>query len=91
MCTFLIAYRPTGWMQLNKHDMVGVFKIIVGWQVWTLNSSSADLSFSSFVVVGSVKVMEPFLGFRDVKLQTSKTLLRLFVSTAAGITAYSQH
>lgn len=71
--------------------MVGVFKIIVGWQVWTLNSSSADLSFSSFVVVGSVKVMEPFLGFRDVKLQTSKTLLRLFVSTAAGITAYSQH
>lgn len=66
MCTFLIAYHPTGWMQLNKHFMVCVFKIIMGWQVQTLNNSSADESFSSFVVFGSVKMMEPFLGFRDV-------------------------
>lgn len=62
----------------------------MGWQVQTFNTSSADLSFSSFVVAGSIKVMEPFLGFRDVKLQTWKTLLRPFVSTAAGVTACSQ-
>lgn len=89
MCTFLIVYHPTSWMQLNKHYMVCVFKIFMGWQVQTFSHSSAAaaLSFSSFVVFGSVRMMEPFLGFRAVKLQTSNTLLRPFVSTAAGVTA----
>lgn len=55
--------------------MACVFKIIMGWQVQTLgNSSAADLSFSSFVVFGSIKMVEPFLGFRDVKLQTCQLL-----------------
>lgn len=56
-------------MQLNKHYMVCAFKIIMGWQVQTLtNGSGADLSFSSFVVFGSIKMIEPFLGFRHIKL-----------------------
>lgn len=49
---FLIAYHPTGWMQLNKHYMVCVFKVIMDWQVQThSDSSAAALSFSSFVVL----------------------------------------
>lgn len=66
-------FNTAGWMELNKHYIVCVFTIIMSWQVHTLsNSSAADLSFSSFVVFGSVKMVEPFLGFRDVKLQTFK-------------------
>lgn len=50
----------------------------MGWQVQTLNNSSAAaLSSSSFVVFGSVKMMEPFLDFRDVKLCSDRLYLEL--------------
>lgn len=68
---FSVADHPTGWMQFNKHYMACVLKIIMGWQVQTpSNTSAAALSFSSSVVFGSVRMVEPFLGFRDVKLET---------------------
>ena len=65
--------------------MVCAFKIIICWQVQTLiNSSAANLSFSSFLVLGSVKMMEPFLGFRHVKLWSLQCLLEWILANSVS-------
>lgn len=86
---FFNSLSHTGWMQLNKHYVVCAFKIIMCWQVQALiNSPAANLSFSSFLVFGSVKMIEPLLDFRHGKLWSLQCLLKSGSQLIQGHTIY---